>query len=278
MPEASPIVRINIDSVEEIKNNLHGVGPILAERIVDYRNTHHYFLSSDDLLNIKGVSRGLSDALAPHIDWRLPNESEERKKRSYLPAIFALLGLGGLIWYIGSIQLPNYYSSFYQLLIKSQYAWYTYAQETALMVSIFTGVIIFLFIAIESLICDLKWAKRINNAYFVLFVVLIFSILASYIISTIILSLNNHGQLFINNTFLIHRYFAIGEALLLGTPFILAKLKPSLINNLSFTRIFDIVIAITSIFFVLYVWHYRAGSTCGESYIGHVSWSSYSQF
>lgn len=48
-------VNINTASAEELDARLPGVGPVLAQRIVDYRNTHGFFRTIEDLQNVSGI-------------------------------------------------------------------------------------------------------------------------------------------------------------------------------------------------------------------------------
>ena len=53
------INRANKDTL----STLPGIGDILAQRIIDYRNTHGNFTYVEDLLNVEGISKGRLDAI-----------------------------------------------------------------------------------------------------------------------------------------------------------------------------------------------------------------------
>jgi competence protein ComEA len=55
-------VRLNLAGVEELET-LPGVGPVLAERIVAYRQEHGPFAVVEDLLDVPGIGEGKLAAL-----------------------------------------------------------------------------------------------------------------------------------------------------------------------------------------------------------------------
>lgn len=52
--EESDLVNINLATTQELES-LPQVGPALAKRIVDFRETHGAFKSVDDLLKVQGI-------------------------------------------------------------------------------------------------------------------------------------------------------------------------------------------------------------------------------
>lgn len=68
---ASRGYRININhaTAEELEQ-LPGIGPVLAKRIVDYRNKHGTFKNIFDLKNVPGISEEIYNGLKSYITVR----------------------------------------------------------------------------------------------------------------------------------------------------------------------------------------------------------------
>lgn len=59
---AGALIDINNDSISEL-DQLPGVGPVIAQRIVDYRETNGPFTSIDELGEIEGISAEMAEDL-----------------------------------------------------------------------------------------------------------------------------------------------------------------------------------------------------------------------
>ncbi len=63
-----PENRIDINSATaEQLQTLPGIGPTLAQRIIDYRNTNGSFSAVGDLLNVSGIGQGKLEAILDYI-------------------------------------------------------------------------------------------------------------------------------------------------------------------------------------------------------------------
>ncbi|MCP4580884.1 MAG: helix-hairpin-helix domain-containing protein [candidate division Zixibacteria bacterium] len=52
------LVRVNVNTVDVVKlQSLPGIGPVLAQRIVDYRDSIGHYINPDDLLNVSGIGK-----------------------------------------------------------------------------------------------------------------------------------------------------------------------------------------------------------------------------
>ena len=63
---SSDVVNLNTATLDEIES-LPGIGPVLAQRIVDYREQNGPFRTVEDLLNVSGIGDKRFADLKPHI-------------------------------------------------------------------------------------------------------------------------------------------------------------------------------------------------------------------
>jgi competence protein ComEA len=59
-------VDLNTATSEQLQT-LDGVGPVTAQKIIDYRNAHGPFASVDDLLNVSGIGPKTLEKLKPSL-------------------------------------------------------------------------------------------------------------------------------------------------------------------------------------------------------------------
>lgn len=69
------LIDINTATVDELQA-LNGIGPVLAQRIVDYRTEHGPFTSIDDLLKVKGIGEATLNKFRAQITVMPPDEAD----------------------------------------------------------------------------------------------------------------------------------------------------------------------------------------------------------
>ena len=60
------MVNINTAGVDEL-DSLPGIGPVLAQRIVDYRTEHGPFRSAEELMQVEGIGRATMESIQDFI-------------------------------------------------------------------------------------------------------------------------------------------------------------------------------------------------------------------
>lgn len=61
-PEAPAPVNLNTATAQEL-DSLPGIGPVIAQRIIDYRVAHGSFRTVEELLNVKGIGEATLEQL-----------------------------------------------------------------------------------------------------------------------------------------------------------------------------------------------------------------------
>ncbi|MDP4120925.1 MAG: helix-hairpin-helix domain-containing protein [Bacillota bacterium] len=64
---ASVKININTATASDFDQNLTGIGPVIAERIVKYREQHGNFKTIDDIKNVKGIGDALFKKIKDNI-------------------------------------------------------------------------------------------------------------------------------------------------------------------------------------------------------------------
>lgn len=65
-PASTEKINVNTATLKELES-LPRIGPVLAQRIIDYRKTFGKFQSVDELLNVRGIGKKTLDILRPYV-------------------------------------------------------------------------------------------------------------------------------------------------------------------------------------------------------------------
>jgi competence protein ComEA len=83
-PPTKPI-DVNLANVKELQE-LPGVGPITAQRIIDLREKSGRFKRVEDLLAVRGISQKKLDAMRPYVTISPPSPSAPAPQKPPAPA------------------------------------------------------------------------------------------------------------------------------------------------------------------------------------------------
>jgi competence ComEA-like helix-hairpin-helix protein len=83
-PPSKPI-DLNLANVKELQE-LPGVGPVTAQRIIDLREKSGRFHRVEDLLAVRGISQKKLDALRPYVTVSAPPSATPPAQKSSPPA------------------------------------------------------------------------------------------------------------------------------------------------------------------------------------------------
>ena len=75
MPQVDGLVNVNTATAEELET-LTGIGPSLAQAIIDYRAEHGDFTAAEDLLNVKGIGEAKLEGFRAEITFTEENGDE----------------------------------------------------------------------------------------------------------------------------------------------------------------------------------------------------------
>lgn len=238
------LVHINMDSIEVIKN-LYGIGPILAKRIVEYRDKHGYLQCPEDLAKIDGISIELAITLAPHIDWSYPQQLITEKKRDWGMAIGVAIGL--IVGIFCIFPKANCFTALHTSVLRFKLGykdeWVYIWINISVILSIIISMLFSIFIIYISLTKSTWLKAKISKILLILGIV--------YIISAISCGLGNmvRYQFFSSNGWL---EFLHNQKAILGTlgyifflcyiyPIFVYWLNPSLITKIRLIKIYNII-------------------------------------
>ena len=75
-PKEPALVDINTATFDELQT-LSGIGPVIAQRIIDYRTENGAFTSIEDLLNVKGIGEATLNKFRDRVTVSAQDEQEE---------------------------------------------------------------------------------------------------------------------------------------------------------------------------------------------------------
>jgi len=250
-----PFIPINTATAEEIAE-LHDVGPVLAERIVSFREAHGPFKGPEDLGQVDGITQELAIVLSPYIDWLVPVAPALPKKRLWHIAMLYLLGAAVLMWAIYFKSLPLLGPSLQGCQAGSpRYCVWVWIAASALVCLAF----LFLMITIGAgyaLAVNRMQATRLRKALLPCYVLALLAAVSFVLASAVFLQFCvNHGWatliedprgLTVIGMFVVLPFFA--------GPLLLTWWQPTLFYNAWLSRFFDAWLVIVGPLMIWAIW------------------------
>ena len=78
-PKEPALVDINTATLDELQT-LSGIGPVIAQRIIDYRTENGAFTSIDDLLNVKGIGEATLNKFRDRVTVSVPEKTDTQEE------------------------------------------------------------------------------------------------------------------------------------------------------------------------------------------------------
>jgi len=250
-----PLIRINYATPDEIAT-LHGVGKVLANRIVEFRKTNGYFSSPDDLAKVDGISIKFAIMLSVQIDWQVPSIDENTKEQDWGGALYVALLPITALWLLFNKILPNLNQDIegYQLGYSKLWVWiWVDASISMILISeTIRGVVLIL----REISNRPSLARIFHKAHLILVgVSVVFAISSGLGHATYyqFYAKNGWGTLLNNPRYMVGLLGGIAMGLTFG-PQLLVYKYPKLAQNSILATIFDTSIIISAPVHAFFIW------------------------
>jgi competence ComEA-like helix-hairpin-helix protein len=254
---SSPLIKINFDRTEEIAE-LYGIGSVLAERIVHWRESNGYFSGPEDLTRVDGIAESLAITLSPHIDWQTPENRivEANGEDAILIIMFRFAILTAVYE-----NLRAFSANLRQLHASNPEEWISTWVNLSLLLLMSLFALSLVLVILGSFTTGRRRKQFLRGSLFlgIPLSMSLFALVLGYGMYYVEFAPGGWRQFFSDSpVFGSFAWYFIGILLLL--PPSLIVLKPELKNSLFLSRTFDFVLFMGLPAIAFDAWVYRAGT------------------
>lgn len=238
-------IKISLDPKEKIAD-LYGIGSVIAERIVWYRENKGYFHNPEELARVEGINNDLAILLSPQIDFEIPVATKNLREQKWHLFAIGILGIIFAFWQLISRAIPDLNESFSMFLSGHNRGWISIWISISILLVVISFLLALLFTTISFVAKEDRTERYLNRLSLYSAIGGIVFIIFTGIGNIFYYQLAGWGKLLSNQVAIAAVIFCIPITIFFGLMFLLIW-KPNLAYSVLAARIFDGILIFTGI-------------------------------